>query len=169
MPHQSIGLLTFSVPAPIPVSMLSEATTEPGIVEDMTGQPATEFILLGEDYTVYRESHLAPVMDIEEVWIADREARAAAEAETAARRESRGTRRRRDGASTSRGAAGAEVEGLPAIPLSLDCTRASGQRFVVPIPELEFPEHTLPAGLEVWCLLAFCLYPWTGFSLIGFI
>ena len=131
--------------------MLSEATTELAIVENITGQPATEFIIPGGDYAAYRESHLAPVLDIEEILIAAQEARDAEEAEAAARGRSRGIRRRRDGTSTSRGAAGVEVEGLPVIPLTLECTRASGQRFVVPIPESEFPEYTLPAGLEVWC------------------
>ena len=149
VPRQSIGSLTFSVPASIPVSMLSEATTELAIVEDMTGQPATEFIIPGGDYAAYRESHLAPVLDIEEILIAAREARDAEEAEAAARGRSRGIRRRRDGTSTSRGAAGAEAEGFPVIPLTLECTRASGQRFVVPIPESEFPNHALPADFEV--------------------
>ena len=55
VPRQSIGSLTFSVPASIPVSMLSEATTELAIVEDMTGQPATEFIIPGGDFAARSE------------------------------------------------------------------------------------------------------------------
>ena len=81
MPRQSIRSLTFSVPAPIP---LSEPVAEEEVVTAMVGEPVAGFIVPDGDYAAYIESHLAPIMHIEQDWIADRAARAAAEAEAVA-------------------------------------------------------------------------------------